>query len=268
LIYIVVKQLSEVGFLTFETIILLIVVGVVGGAWNAVAGGATLFTFPALMAVGLPPVVANATNYLAMLPSNAAALPAYSRELKGVGAQIWPLLIISGLGAITGSVLLLLSNERFFEALIPFLILLATLLFAYGARIGTLVKRIFSNRSSVLVLYAALFLFSIYGGYFGAGLGFILLAIVQIMGFNSFHVANSLKNLLATSFTVLSIAVFGIGGIIAWPEALTMMLGSTMGGYLGGRYGRLINEKYLRALVIAFGCILSGIYFLRTYATV
>lgn len=93
------------------------------------------------------------------------------------------------------------------------------------------------------MLYLSLFLFSIYGGYFGAGLGIILLAIVQIMGFTAFHVAYSLKNLLATSFTLLSIAVFGVGGVIAWPEALTMMLGSTAGGYLGGRYGRLVNEK-------------------------
>lgn len=110
-----------------------------------------------------------------------------------------------------------------------------------------------------------LFLFSIYGGYFGAGLGIILLAVVQIMGFTSFHVANSLKNLLATSFTFLSIAVFGIGGIIAWPEALVMMVGSTVGGYLGGRYGRLVNENYLRIGVVAFGFFLSGVYFYQTF---
>lgn len=124
--------------MNIETIIFLIVVGIIGGAWNAIAGGATLFTFPALMAAGLPPVVANATNYLAMLPSNAAALPAYSRELKGVGSQIWPLLIVSGMGAITGSMLLLLSKEALFEVLIPFLILAATVMFALGSRIGAI----------------------------------------------------------------------------------------------------------------------------------
>jgi len=97
--------------MNIETSIFLVTVGLVGGAWNAIAGGATLFTFPALMAAGLPPIVANATNYLAMLPSNAAALPAYTRELKGVGSQIWPLLIVSGLGAITGSLLLLTSSS-------------------------------------------------------------------------------------------------------------------------------------------------------------
>jgi uncharacterized membrane protein YfcA len=251
--------------MSIEESLFLIGIGVIGGAWNAIAGGATLFTFPALMAVGLPPIVANATNYLAMLPSNAAALPAYSRELKGVGRRIWPLMIVSGLGAVVGSILLLVSEEALFKTLIPFLILVATVLFAYGVKIGSLLTSLFSVRSSSRVLYTCLFLFSIYGGYFGAGLGIILLAIVQIMGFTSFHVANSLKNLLATSFTILSIAVFGVGGIIAWPEALTMMVGSTLGGYIGGRYGRLVNERYLRLAVILFGFVLSGVYFYQTY---
>lgn len=243
------------------TAVCLIVVGLVGGAWNAVAGGATLFTFPALMAAGLPPVVANATNYLAMLPSNAAAIPAYRHELKAVGHRIWPLVIISGLGAIAGSLLLIFSQQALFEFLIPFLILVATLLFAYGARLADGFKSAVAGHAPTAVLYAALFGFSIYGGYFGAGLGIILLAVVQLMGFTSFHVANSLKNLLATSFTVLSIAVFGVGGIIAWPEALVMMVGSTAGGYLGGRYARHANEAYLRVAVTAFGLVLSAVYF-------
>ena len=97
--------------------------------------------------------------------------------------------------------------------------------------------------------------------YFGAGLGIILLAVVQIMGFSPFNVANSLKNLLATTFTLISIVVFGVGGVIAWPEAYTMMIGSALGGYMGGRFARLVDEFYLRASVIAFGCILSAVYF-------
>ncbi len=122
---------------------------------------------------------------------------------------------------------------------------------------------LFDGRSAHGLMYSALFVFSIYGGYFGAGLGIIILAIVQIMGFTSFHVANSLKNLLATSFTILSIIVFGVGGIIAWPEAAIMMLGSSIGGYLGGRYARLVNDTYLRIGVIAFGLILSAVYFIK-----
>lgn len=248
-----------------EQAVLLIAIGLLGGAWNAIAGGATLFTFPALMAVGLSPIVANATNYLAMLPSNAAALPAYRTELRGLGKTLVPLLIVSGLGALVGSLLLLISDPDTFVVLIPFLILLATVLFAAGDVLRSRLLSIAGEAKSARLVYITLFVVSIYGGYFGAGLGIILLAIAQIMGFSDFHVANSIKNLLATSFTLLSILVFGIGGLIAWPEAMTMMVGSTVGGYLGGRFAKRVNQKALRLVVIAFGALLSVVYFYRTF---
>ncbi|MEM7121888.1 MAG: sulfite exporter TauE/SafE family protein [Pseudomonadota bacterium] len=247
-----------------DTVAFLIAIGLFGGIWNAVAGGATLFTFPALMAAGLPPVVANATNYLALLPSNAAALPAYRKELKTVGAALWPLVIVSGAGAMVGAGLLVVSDEAFFVFVVPYLILAATFFFAFGERIRHVIVERGGERKASVGLYGALFVFSIYGGYFGAGLGIILLAIAQVMGFRSFHVANAIKNLLATSFTVLSIAIFGVGGLIAWHEAILVMIGSTAGGYLGGRYARLVNERYLRFAVIAFGLVLAGVYFVRS----
>ena len=246
-------------------VVTLILIGIFGGAWNAIAGGATLFTFPALMAVGLPPVVANATNYLALLPSNAAALPAYGEELRGLGKRLFPLVIVSGLGAITGSVLLLVSDPDLFVVLIPFLILLATGLFAFGERLRSWLLRVAGQNGGSIAVYSALFLSSIYGGYFGAGLGIVLLAIAQLMGFSDFHVANSIKNLLATSFTILSILVFGAGGLIAWPAAAAMMVGSTIGGYAGGHMAKLVNTRYLRGLLIVFGLVLSVVYFLRTF---
>lgn len=249
-----------------EVIILLSIAGLFGGAWNAVAGGATLFTFPALMAAGLPPVVANATNFLALLPSNAAALPAYREELRGVGRQVWPLVTISGAGAIVGSLLLMVSDPGFFVAVVPALILFATALFAFGDQLRRFMISTAGEARSALVTNATLFLASIYGGYFGAGLGIILLGIVQVMGFTTFNVANSLKNLLATSFTIISIAVFGVGGLIAWPEALVMMTGSTVGGYLGGRFARRVNERLLRAVVIVFGIGFSVYYFAANVA--
>ncbi|MEM7176432.1 MAG: sulfite exporter TauE/SafE family protein [Pseudomonadota bacterium] len=245
--------------------VILVILGLLGGIWNAIAGGATLFTFPALMAAGLPPVVANATNYLALLPSNAAALPAYREELRGLGRQLLPLVLVSGLGAITGSVLLLVSDPELFIVLIPFLILFATGLFAFGETLRAALLKMAGRNAGSLAIYSALFLSSIYGGYFGAGLGIILLAISQLMGFSDFHIANSIKNLLATSFTVLSILVFGIGGLIAWPQAIAMMVGSTIGGYAGGRLAKRVNTRYLRAGVIVFGLLLSAVYFVRTF---
>ena len=246
-------------------VMILVSIGLFGGIWNAIAGGATLFTFPALMAAGLPPVVANATNYLALLPSNAAALPAYREELRGLGMNLLPLLLVSGLGAVAGSFLLLVSDPDFFIALVPFLILFATALFAFGDRLRAWLMDRLGDTRGQSALYLALFLSSIYGGYFGAGLGIILLAIAQIMGFTNFHIANSIKNLLATSFTLLSILVFGIGGLIAWPEAVTMMVGSTVGGYVGGRVAKRVNTQYLRGVVIVFGVVLSFVYFVRTF---
>lgn len=250
----------------FFSVITLVGVGVFGGIWNAVAGGATLFTFPALMAVGLPPVVANATNYLALLPSNAAALPAYRHELRALGLALWPLVIVSGLGAIGGSILLLISDPSVFETLIPFLILLATLLFAFGEQLRNKMMDAAGGTRTGFVVYAALFIASIYGGYFGAGLGIILLAIAQIMGYRDFHVANGIKNLLATSFSTLSIVVFGLGGLINWPAAFAMMSGAILGGFFGGYAAKRANPNHLRALVIVFGFVLSGVYFFRTFA--
>jgi uncharacterized protein len=234
--------------------------------WNAIAGGATLFTFPALMAVGLPPIVANATNYLALLPSNAAALLAYREELRGLGKTLLPLMVVSGAGAIIGSMLLLVSDPDFFVILLPFLILLATCLFAFGNTIRTWLLSTMGESRGNKAIYAGLLLSSIYGGYFGAGLGFILLAIAQLMGFSNFHTANSIKNLLATSFTILSILVFGIGGLIAWPQAIAMMVGSTIGGYAGGRLAKRVSTRYLRGAVITFGAVLSIVYFVRAFS--
>lgn len=245
---------------------LLVGIGVLGGVWNAVAGGATLFTFPALMAVGLPPMVANATNFLALLPSNAAALPAYTRELRHVGRALLPLAVISGFGAIVGSVLLLHSDPGVFERLIPALILMATLLFAFGDAVRAKLLALAGGTRTGVVVFAGLFLASIYGGYFGAGLGIILLAVAQILGYSSFPIANAIKNVLATSFSILSILVFGLGGLIAWPHAFAMMAGSTVGGYLGGRLAQYANPRLLRGAVIVFGLVLSGVYAWRVFA--
>ena len=247
-------------------VVTLLGIGVLGGVWNAVAGGATLFTFPALMAAGLPPLVANATNYVALLPSNAAALPAYRCELRQVGRALWPLVIVSGLGAIVGSVLLLFSDPAVFERLIPALILTATALFAFGDQIRAKLLHVAGGTRTGSVVYLGLFVASIYGGYFGAGLGIILLGIAQIMGYSDFHVANAIKNLLASSFSLLSIIVFGVGGLIAWPQAFAMMAGSTVGGYLGGTFAKYINPQLLRGAVILFGVVLSGVYAWRAFA--
>ena len=250
--------------LELSTIIFLLVVGFIGGVWNAIAGGATLFTFPALVYVGLPPVVANASNFLALLPANMAALPACINELKGIGLKrILSMVIASGIGAVIGSLLLILSGNALFSSIIPYLILAATALFAFSNQIhqvlvsGALGK--FAAKPAMLILLLGIF--SIYGGYFGAGLGVIMLAIIQIMGYSEFVVANSLKNLLASTFSLFSIAVFGFSGVIAFEEVSIMMIASTAGGYAGGVLSKRVNSRYMKIFVICFGLFL-GIYYL------
>lgn len=254
--------------MNFPELILLVSVGLIGGIWNAIAGGATLFTFPALMAAGLSPVVANATNFLGLLPSNAAALAAYKDELRRAGPVLVKLSLISGAGAATGSVLLLVSDPRTFMVLVPFLLSAATLLFAFGDKMRAAFLRFAGPSRTSFMAGILLFVVSIYGGYFGAGLGIILLAIAQVIGSTDFHEANSVKNLLATNFTIISIAVFGAGGLIEWSAALPMMAGSSAGGYLGGRWAKRVNQRILRKMVVGFGTILSGVYFWRTFAAV
>jgi uncharacterized membrane protein YfcA len=250
--------------LDLQTTVFLLTIGFVGGVWNAMASGATLFTFPALVLVGLPPVVANATNFLALLPANAAALPACMNEIRSVGWKaILIMVIASGIGAVAGSLLLVASGNALFMNLVPYLILAATAMFAFSTQIkdamssGTFGK-FASGPIMPLILLAV---FSIYGGYFGAGLGIILLATVTIMGYSDFIVANSLKNLLATSFTIVSIIVFGLNGIIAVEVAIVMMIASTFGGYLGGVLSKKINAVYMKRFVICFGLFL-GFYYL------
>ncbi|WP_193180160.1 sulfite exporter TauE/SafE family protein [Nisaea sediminum] len=248
-----------------EILAVLLLIGLFAGAWNAVAGGASLFTFPALMAAGLPPMTANATNYLALLPSGAAALPAYKEELKLAGFRLIPLLLISGAGAVTGSFLLTVSDPDMFREIVPFLLLTATALFAFGDQLRAFLLRTLGHSRSRMLILFAMFGFSIYGGYFGAGLGIVLLGVVQIFGFEGYHSANGVKNLVATFFTILSVTVFGIGGLISWPAAIAMMIGSTIGGYFGGRLAKRINTRWLRSGIICFGVVLTAVYFHRIY---
>ena len=187
--------------------------------------------------------------------------------MSDLGKSLGPLLIVSGLGAVVGSLLLLVSDPNLFLSLIPFLILLSTGLFAFGDKVRSGLAVAAGSKNGTGVAYIGLFVASIYGGYFGAGLGIVLLAIAQIMGHSDFHVANSIKNLLATSFTLLSILVFGICGLIAWPEASVMMVGSTAGGYLGGRYAKGISHRLLKTTVVVFGLVLSLVYFYRAFGT-
>lgn len=247
------------------TIILLAAAGLFAGALNAVAGGATFFTFPTLLFAGLPPIAANATNYIALVPSNFTALPAFREELRETGREIFGLIAVSMAGSVAGALLLLWLGNDLFAAAVPWLMAFATALFAAAPYLHRLVQRAVSGPQGRgrAGAYALLLPFSVYGGYFGAGLGQIMLAALTISGYTRFHLANAVKNAVIAAITLGSFGIYAFSGHVAWGHALAMMAGAMVGGYTGGAVSHMVPQNVLRILVIAFGVFLTVFYFVR-----
>jgi uncharacterized membrane protein YfcA len=244
--------------------LLLFGAGVAAGALNAVAGGATFFTFPALLLSGLSPLAANATNFVALVPSNFAALPAFRAELKALGRELITPLATGATGGLIGALTLVHLGGDLFASAVPYLMGFATVLFAGAAHIRRAVERRSRApaKKGAIAPMLLLFGFSIYGGYFGAGLGQIILAALVLNGYDDFHVTNALKNGVIAAISLLSVAVYGLRGAVSLPHAIIMMLGATVGGYLGGSVSKRVPQKALRIGVIVFGVLLTIYYFL------
>lgn len=244
-----------------NTIALLVAAGLVGGACNAVAGGGTFFTFPALLATGIPPVVANATSAISIWPGHAASLFGYRTELRRHKEKLKSSAPAFVLGSIIGAVLLAVTGNGIFRQLIPWLLLGATLLFALGPQLRSWISR---NRSGTLpkpVIFLIDLAVAIYGGYFGAGLGILLMAVLTLIGISDVNEANAVKNALSTIVSSLAVSVFIVTGIIAWGPGMAVLAGAIAGGYLGARFARWVNPKFLRVIIIAVGFGLTWLYF-------
>jgi uncharacterized membrane protein YfcA len=238
--------------------------GLVAGMANAIAGGGTLFSFPVFLASGLPPVVANASNAVAVWPGHALATFGYRRELQDNTESLTRPMLISAAGGVLGAYLLSVTHAAVFTALIPPLILGATVLFAFGPRIQKrLLTQTQSNFGSRGLL--GIFIFSIYGGYFGAGLGIMLMAGLMLLGITDPHRNNALKNLLAAIITSIGVVVLALTGLIAWPHTLTAFAGALIGGLYGSRLARLLPVSRLRIIVITLGLLLSTYYVKKYY---
>ena len=243
--------------------ILLFSAGLVGGVLSAVAGGASFFTFPALIFSGLPPLAANATNFVALIPSNIAALPAFRTELKQLGRSMIIPMSVGGLGGFIGALTVIKLGGGLFATAVPYLMGAATILFAIAPHVRKAVARIRrsdggGNSPGAMVL---LFVFSIYGGYFGAGLGQIVLAALILNGHDDFHKANALKNAVISAVGLIALVVYGLSDLVSWPHALIMMAGTTLGGYIGGAVSKHVPQNALRLSVILFGAFLTTYYF-------
>jgi uncharacterized membrane protein YfcA len=235
------------------TIVLLAGAGFGAGAVNAVAGGGSLISFPALLAAGYPSVAANVTNAVAVLPGYVGGSLAYRRELAGQGGRIRALAATSALGAATGAALLLASPASLFEAIVPWLIIAACALLALQPRAAVLVERHRDRRGSRVALHGALFLASVYGGYFGAGLGIMLLALLGVLLPDDLQRLNALKGVLSLIVAIVAALGFALFGPIAWDAALVVGATNLAGGAAGVHVARRLPAPLLRRVVVAFG---------------
>jgi uncharacterized membrane protein YfcA len=247
--------------------ILITLAAVAGGFVNALAGGGTLITFPMLTAVGLPAVVANITNTVALCPGYIGGTFAQRTDLKGQGKRMWLLLPTGVVGGIAGGVLLLYTSESLFRKLIPYLILTAVVLLAFQDRIRNWVigrmsaaghRRLNEAWSMVLIFPAA-----VYGGYFGAGLGVMMLAVLGLVLEDSLTRLNALKQSLSFSINIAAAIFFLFSGQVVWSAAIVMAVGALAGGLLGGRMAGRIKPVTLRWIVIVIGLLVAVAYFIR-----
>ncbi len=246
----------------------LCVVAAVGGAINSVAGGGTLLTFPALIAAlggtAEAVVLANATSTVALFPGSLAGMAGYRRELIAARSWIKLLLLPSLLGGLTGSLLLMRLPPESFKVLVPWLLLTAAVLFWLQPRIA---RRIGSEAGdsdgkprNVALVALFQFLVAIYGGYFGAGIGILMLAALGFMGLHDIHQMNGLKTLFASTVNGVAVVVFIVSGKVAWPFAISMALAAIAGGYGGARVARRLDRNLVRAVVVCIGFVLAVYY--------
>jgi len=239
---------------------------VAAGLINALAGGGSLITFPTLMAVGIPPVMANVTNTVALCPGYLGATLAQKKDLHGQQKRIQLLLPSAVIGGIIGGILLLNSSDQVFDRLIPFLILLAAALLAFQDTLRSwLQRRQGDKKGNIPEIWAVLpiALASIYGGYFGAGLGVIELAILGLFLKDNLTRLNALKQLLSLVVNVAASWFFLFSNQVYWSAAIVVAIGSLIGGLLGGKLAIIISPSYLRSTVVILSIITATVYFLR-----
>jgi uncharacterized protein len=241
---------------------------VAAGMINALAGGGTLITFPVLLALGLPVVSANVTNTVALCPGYLGGTLAQLKDLKDQKNRLWILLTAGALGGITGGILLLKTGEKLFTSLVPFLILLASVLLAFQNPVRAWLTRRESLQGKTpneSLVFLPVFLAAIYGGYFGAGLSVIVLAVLGLVLKDSLIRLNALKQGVAFATNVAAALFFVFSGKVVWNVALVMAMGALLGGALGGKLASRVKPSILRWLVVAIGFTVGIIYLIRTF---
>jgi uncharacterized membrane protein YfcA len=232
--------------------------GVCAGIMNAVAGGGTLVSFPILLWAGRDPILANATNALALWPGSLASAWGFRREIASLPRLVRLLLPAAALGGLAGGILLLATPSKLFAAFVPYLIFFATALLAAKSVLSRLrgkADEAARPSSRMLVLFLAQLAVSIYGGYFGAGMGILMLAALGLYGIAEFHERNAIKNLLSAATNGMASIFFALAGAIRWGDALALGAGSVVGGLLGAAVGRRLSSRMLEGVAIVVGVV-------------
>ncbi|MBO0798504.1 MAG: sulfite exporter TauE/SafE family protein [Blastocatellia bacterium] len=238
------------------------------GMINSVAGGGTLLTFPSLIWAGHSPITANATSTVALVPGTLSSTLGYRRELAKTPRRFLVLMIPSLIGGFLGAGLLKRTPPAIFASLVPYLILFATILFLVQEPIqrwrktGDAARLPVTNRWLIGAGFYQ-FLIAVYGGYFGAGIGILMLAALGLMGLSNIHQMNGLKNIFASSINVVAAVYFIVVGMVSWPAALLMMVGSIVGGYGAAGLARKLGQKFVRRIVVVVGLAMTISLFIK-----
>ncbi len=246
-------------------LLLLCLAGLAAGLLNAVAGGGTFLSLPALIYVGVPAVSANATATLTALPGYLSSAWAFRHDMQAEGRLgLRAIVAIAAAGSVFGALLLIVTPGETFLWIVPWLLLLATVLFAAGPRLLAAVRRRGIGAAGPVVSALAILAVSVYGGYFNGGLGIMLLATFGLLGHVNLHGMNGLKNALSAVLSLISAVTFITAGLIAWEQAAIMAASAAVGGYVGARQSRRITRTdLLRHFVTAVGAIMTLVFFLR-----
>jgi uncharacterized membrane protein YfcA len=240
------------------------------GILNAVAGGGSFLTFPALVFTGVPPIAANATSAVVLSPGYLGSVLGFRAELGGQRrARLWREGILSGAGGIAGALLLLATPARMFSRVVPWLILFATLAFVMGPRLVAYRARTQGagdgdGPARPAAESLGLFAIAVYGGYFNGGLGILLMALYALTGVRSVHTANALKIFDSFVLSLVSVSAFIWAGIVHWPQAAVMIPAATLGGFLGARLALRLPAAWVRGVVVAAGLVMAALFFLKT----
>ena len=252
----------------FQTTVFLFLAGAIGGALNAVAGGGSFVAFPALLFAGVPPVPANATNTVALWLGVTASGGAYRNRLDISRRVMLPLLATSIAGGLIGAFLLLKTPAHTFMHVLPWLMLAATVLFAFGKHLTTRFSGGLEHKASRAALAVASFFelgVAVYGGYFGGGLGIMNLAMLAALGMTDIHAMNALKVVLGAVINGVAVVAFVVARAVYWPEGIATTLGAIVGGYYAAHYAQRLPQSWIRTFVILLGTGMTVYFFVRAY---